>query len=64
VGDTFNFIPGQKFIAAGVDSDLDALAGLYASSNVFWFDFYGQKATVRSYYPVQFHAYIQRRQGQ
>lgn len=64
VGDGFNFAPGQRFISAGVDSALDDLALWFASTSVAWFDYYGQKAGVRTTYPSQFHAYIQKRYGQ
>jgi len=61
--DTFSFIPGEKYIANGVDTDLDTLATFYTSSTVVWYDYYGQKGTVRPLYAVQFNAYTQRKQG-
>lgn len=64
VGDTYNFTPGQKYINAGGDAALDALRDFFATNSVIWHDYYGQKATIRSAYPVQFNAYMQRRKGQ
>lgn len=64
IGNTFNFVPGQRFIARGDDAALDDLADFLEGNSVIWFDFYGQKATMRSLYPTHFHAYIQDRYGQ
>lgn len=64
VAETYNFTPGQKFISAGVDAGLDGMALELSTNSVIWFDFYGQKATVRTTYPTHFHAYIQDRFGQ
>lgn len=64
VGSTYNFVPGQKRIVRGVDTDLDNLADFLEANSVIFFDFYGQKAHPQPYFPTQFHAYIQRRYGQ
>lgn len=64
VADAFNFQPGQRFYLRGQDTPLDNLADYFAGNSVTWFDYYGQKGTVRGTYPTQFHAYIQHHFGQ
>lgn len=64
IGSSLNFVPGQRFLSAGIDAAFDGLAQEFQVNSVIWFDYYGQKAGVRTTYPTQFHAYIQRRHGQ
>lgn len=63
VGVAFNWASRQRFLAAGSDAAVDALAAFLDANLLFWADFYGQPAGVRSRYPVQYNAYIQRRVG-
>lgn len=63
VGSGYEFIPRQKFMAAGADGNVDDYVQFLEDSPYLWADHYGNKAGIRAIFPVQFNAYHQRRNG-
>lgn len=63
VGIAFWPTAGQKYYANGTDAALDAVENFLTGNSVLGADFYGQIASWRSRYPVQYNAHAQRRLG-
>lgn len=59
----FGTVPATKVLTVADHATLAAVAVILSATNYVWADYYGTRASVRPYAPLQYNAAIQRRLG-